>query len=53
VRRYFLRTLAAHVGAGATLYLLTVLGVALGVASVLCIQILNRNSLGAFLERLL
>ena len=34
--------------AGRALYFLTVLGVALGVASVVCIQIINRNSLAAF-----
>ncbi len=46
--RIFLRSAAAHFRAGRTLFLLTVLGVALGVASVLSIQILNLNALGAF-----
>ena len=46
--RYFLRSLAAHFGAGRTLFALSVLGVALGVSSLLCIQIINRNALGAF-----
>ncbi len=46
--RYWLRALSAHLAQGASLYILTVLGVALGVASVLCIQILNLNALGAF-----
>jgi putative ABC transport system permease protein len=40
--------LVAHFRAGRTLFVLTVLGVALGVASVLSIQILNANALGAF-----
>jgi putative ABC transport system permease protein len=48
VTRYFLRALAAHFRAGRTLFALTVLGIALGVGSVLSIQILNRNALGAF-----
>ena len=46
--RFFLRTLLARIRAGKSLYLLTVGGVALGVASVLCIQIINQNSLAAF-----
>lgn len=46
--RYFAKALAAHFRAGRTLFVLTLLGVALGVASVLSIQILNRNALGAF-----
>ncbi len=46
--RYFLRSLAAHFRTGRTLFTLTVLGIALGVGSVLSIQILNRNALGAF-----
>lgn len=45
---YFLRALRMHLAAGRTLYVLTVAGVALGVASVVCIQVLNRNSLSAF-----
>jgi putative ABC transport system permease protein len=48
VIRLFLRGLAAHFRAGRTLFLLTAFGVALGVASVLSIQILNRSALGAF-----
>lgn len=46
--RYFLKALGAHFRAGKSLYLLTVLGVALGVASVLSIQIINLNALAAF-----
>ena len=46
--RYFAAALAAQLSRGKTLYLFTVIGVALGVASVLSIQILNRNALGAF-----
>lgn len=46
--RYYLTTLGAHFRSGRSLYLLTVFGVALGVASVLCIQIINRNALAAF-----
>jgi putative ABC transport system permease protein len=45
---YFLKTLWVHVRSGKTLYLLTLAGVALGVAAVLCIQILNQNALSAF-----
>lgn len=45
---YYLRTLAAHLRQGGTLFLLTVLGVALGVASVLAVQIINLNAIGAF-----
>jgi putative ABC transport system permease protein len=48
VIRYAWRTLAAHVRRGPVLHLLTVLGVALGVASVVCIQIINRNAISAF-----
>jgi putative ABC transport system permease protein len=48
VIRYFLRSVAAHFRSGRTLFLLTVFGVALGVASVLSIQIINLNALGAF-----
>jgi putative ABC transport system permease protein len=44
----FVGGLIAHFRAGRTLFVLTVLGVALGVASVLSIQILNANALGAF-----
>jgi len=48
VNRYFLKTLASQIRHGKTLYLLTVLGVALGVASVICIQVLNLSALAAF-----
>ena len=43
-----LRALSAHLSAGRSLFLLTVFGVALGVAAVLAIQIINRNALAAF-----
>ena len=46
--RYFFKALGAHFRAGRSLYLLTVVGVALGVASVLSIQIINRNALAPF-----
>ncbi|MSS70008.1 MAG: FtsX-like permease family protein [Candidatus Latescibacteria bacterium] len=46
--RYFWKTLLAHFRKGRSLYALSALGVALGVASVVCIQIINRNALGAF-----
>jgi hypothetical protein len=42
--RIFGKGLSAHFRAGRTLFALTVLGVALGVASVLSIQILNTNT---------
>ena len=45
---YFLRAMRARLRASPSLDVLTVLGVALGVASVLSIQILNGNALGAF-----
>ncbi len=45
---YFARALGAHFRAGRSLFLLTVFGVALGVAAVLSIQIINRNALAAF-----
>lgn len=48
MRAYYRRTFREHLRRGRTLYLLTGFGVALGVASVLCIQILNRSALGAF-----
>ena len=48
MRRYLFLSLRAQIRAGRSLYFLTVLGVALGVASVVCIQIINRNSLAAF-----
>ncbi|MCZ6635278.1 MAG: ABC transporter permease [bacterium] len=46
--RYFFQMLRIHFQAGRSLYALTVFGVALGVASVLSIQIINRNALAAF-----
>ena len=46
--RYFLRATGAHLAKAPSLFLLTVFGVALGVASVLAIQIINRNAIGAF-----
>ncbi len=48
MRRYFLRALGAHWRHHRTLFLLSAFGVALGVASVLSIQILNANALAAF-----
>jgi putative ABC transport system permease protein len=45
---FFLRGLLAHIRASRALFLLTLFGVALGVASVLSIQILTRSALGAF-----
>jgi putative ABC transport system permease protein len=48
VIRYFLAALIAHFRKAPSLFLLTVLGVALGVASVVAIQIINRNAIGAF-----
>ncbi len=45
---YLFRVLAHRLHEGRSLFLLTVLGVALGVASVLSIQVLNRSSVGAF-----
>ncbi|HEX9635977.1 MAG TPA: FtsX-like permease family protein [Acidobacteriota bacterium] len=45
---YFWRALRAHFGAGRILFLLSVAGVALGVAAVLCIQIINRSAVSAF-----
>ncbi len=45
---YIQRTLASRLHHGRSLTLLAVLGVALGVASVFSIQLLNRNSLAAF-----
>ena len=45
---YFCKALGAHLRRGRSLLLLTVLGVALGVASVLSIQIINLNALAAF-----
>jgi putative ABC transport system permease protein len=48
VIRFFGKSLMVHVGSGKILFLLTLLGVALGVGSVLSIQILNLNALSAF-----
>jgi putative ABC transport system permease protein len=48
VRGYALRGLGREIRAGRALFALTVAGVALGVAAVLSIQILNRAALGAF-----
>ena len=45
---YFLRALIAHFHKAPTLFFLSVVGVALGVASVVAIQIINRNAMGAF-----
>jgi len=45
---YFLKILTSNLRHGKSLTLLTVFGVALGVASVLSIQIINRNALAAF-----
>ena len=46
--RYGIRALAAQLRRAGSLFLLTTLGVALGIASVLSIQIINRSALGAF-----
>lgn len=46
--RYLLRALAARLRSGRALFLLSLFGVSLGVASVLSIQIINRNALAAF-----
>ncbi|HLE69359.1 MAG TPA: ABC transporter permease, partial [Vicinamibacteria bacterium] len=46
--RYFLRAARTQLKSGRTLFLLSLLGVALGVASVVGIQIINLNALGAF-----
>jgi putative ABC transport system permease protein len=48
VIRYLVAIAAARAKAGKTLFLLTAFGVVLGVAAVLSIQIINRNSLAAF-----
>ncbi|MDA2934211.1 ABC transporter permease, partial [Acidobacteria bacterium AH-259-D05] len=48
VIRYFLTATVAHCRKAPSLFFLTVLGVSLGVASVLAIQIINRNAIGAF-----
>lgn len=46
--RYFLKTQLATWRSSLSLYLLTLIGVSLGVASVLAIQIINRNAVSAF-----
>ncbi len=46
--RYFSRDLLAQFRSGRSLFALSLLGVALGVASVLSIQIINLNALGTF-----
>lgn len=46
--RYFARTMGAHFRSGRALYVLTLFGVALGVASVVSIQLINRTALAAF-----
>jgi putative ABC transport system permease protein len=48
VIRYFLRASRAQLRSGASLFLLSLLGVALGVASVVAIQLINLNALAAF-----
>jgi putative ABC transport system permease protein len=48
VIRYWWTSLIASARGGGVLYLLTVVGAALGVASVLSIQIINRSAVGAF-----
>ncbi len=48
MRRYLFRAVAKELRAARALFLLAVAGVALGVGSVLSIQILNRSALGAF-----
>ncbi|KPK01430.1 MAG: hypothetical protein AMS20_13620 [Gemmatimonas sp. SG8_28] len=46
--RYLLRSAPGHFRRSRSLFILTVLGVALGVAAVLSIQIINGNALAAF-----
>ena len=46
--RYFLRALIAHLHKAPALFFLSVVGVALGVASVVGIQMINQNAMGAF-----
>ena len=45
---YFLKAFLAHFRRARSLFFLTAFGVALGVASVLAIQIINLNAIGAF-----
>lgn len=46
--RYLRRAFVAHFQSGRALFFLTVAGVALGVAAVVCIQLLNQSAIGAF-----
>jgi putative ABC transport system permease protein len=48
VIRYATRVVLARLRAGLLLYVLTVFGAALGVASVVSIQLINANAIGAF-----
>ncbi len=48
MRRYFGKALGAQLRAGRALWLLSALGVALGVGTALSVQILNQSALGAF-----
>jgi putative ABC transport system permease protein len=48
VIRYAVRVVRARLRAGLLLYALTVFGAALGVASVVSIQLINANAIGAF-----
>jgi putative ABC transport system permease protein len=48
VSRYAVRAFVAQVRRGLSLYLLTLLGVALGVGSIVCIQVINENAVAAF-----
>jgi putative ABC transport system permease protein len=48
MRRYLARAVAKELRAGRALFLLALSGVALGVAAVLSIQLLNQSALGAF-----
>ena len=48
MRRYLLQTFKTRLRSGRSLYALTVFGVALGVASVLSVQIINLSAVAAF-----
>ena len=48
MRRYLLHTLKTRLRSGRALYGLTIFGVALGVASVLSVQIINLSAVAAF-----
>lgn len=48
MRRYLFHAIRVHVRQGRTLFLLSALGVALGVGSVIAIQVINANALAAF-----